>query len=75
MTAKMYAPFLRKLCGTKTPSRYGEPKSVIKRRSSRQGGDDKRRTAGSEQWIQFGCLPIKKTSLPLAVLNTEVKEW
>ena len=31
--------------------------------------DDKRRTAGLEQWIRFGCLPIikEKISLPLAV--------
>lgn len=34
--------------------------SMIERRSSRQGGDDKRRTAGLEQWIRFGCLPIQK---------------
>lgn len=41
-----------------TPPVMVSQNPVIKRRSSRQGGDDKRRTAESEQWIRFGCLPI-----------------
>ena len=70
MTAIMYAPSLRKPCGTKAhrPVMVSQ-NPVIKRRSSRQDGDDKRRAAGPEQWIRFGCLPIikEKISLPLAV--------
>ena len=41
-----------------TPPVMVSQNPVIERRSSRQGGDDKRRTAESEQWIRFGCLPI-----------------
>ena len=33
---------------------------VVKRRSSRQGGNDKRRAAESDHCIRFGCLPIQK---------------
>ena len=70
MTAIMYAPSLRKPCGTKAhrPVMASQNPGMI-RESSRRGGGGKRRTAESDHCIRFGCLPIikEKISLPLAV--------
>ena len=70
MTAIMFAPSLRKPCGTKAhrPVMASQNPGVI-RESSRRGGDDKRWAAEPDHCIRFGCLPItkEKISLPLAV--------
>ena len=59
MTAIMYAPSLRKPCGTKAhrPVMANQNPGMI-RESSRRGGDGKRRAAESDHCIRFGCLPI-----------------